>query len=121
MTAERKVGLHPIPTRFDPKGPGYDNRFAKEARRKWPLTAPRPEKYTGKDVIHTDSHDAWVWHDDTKKYFRHGSSMDPKTGRLLKGKKYPTYGLTEAEEKRRGNKIVKGKGGYYYSVPDVKK
>ena len=44
----------------------------------------------------------------------HWSSREPKTGRLLKGRKHKTWHLTEKGEKEAGYKIYK-KGGFYYS------
>ena len=49
----------------------------------------------------------------------HFGSLDSRTGMVLKGKKHQTWDLMEAEEQRRGNKIVKKEDGRYYSVPDV--
>lgn len=46
----------------------------------------------------------------------HMGSLDPRTGMLLKGINHPTINLTLAEEKRRGNKIVK-RGDRFFSVP----
>ena len=50
----------------------------------------------------------------------HWSSLDGRTGKVLKGRKHKTFHLTEEEEKERGNKIVKGPEGRYYSVKDAK-
>ena len=40
---------------------------------------------------------------------------------VLKGRKHETWDLAVEGEKKEGRKIVKGAGGYYYSVPDKKK
>jgi len=45
----------------------------------------------------------------------HWSSREPKTGRLLKGRKHPTFNKTIEGEKKAGYKIYKGKDGFYYS------
>ena len=39
---------------------------------------------------------------------------------VLKGRKHETWDLAVEGEKKEGRKIVKGAGGYYYSVPDKK-
>ena len=46
----------------------------------------------------------------------HYPSRVPETGQLLKGKKHPTFHLTQKEEKKLGNIIFKGKDGFYYSL-----
>lgn len=49
----------------------------------------------------------------------HWASRDPKTGRILKGKKHPTFFLTKKAEKALGYKIYK-KNGELYSKPRKK-
>jgi len=102
---------------FDPEGSGYDMEAGDRLSMEYPLTIPKPNKYEGA-VVSSDSHEAWVWHPELNDYLKHGSSLDPKTGMVLKGTGHKTYNLTLAEEKRLGNTIVK-KGDRYYSVPDV--
>jgi hypothetical protein len=46
----------------------------------------------------------------------HWPSIDPRTGRLLKGMKHPTIDMTLKEEERLGNTITQGPDGYYYST-----
>lgn len=46
----------------------------------------------------------------------HWGSLDPRTGMVLKGRGHPTWDLMEAEETKRGSRIVK-RGGRYYSEP----
>ena len=45
----------------------------------------------------------------------HASSLDPKTGMVLKGRNHPTFGWTVNAEAEMGNTIVKAKDGRYYS------
>ncbi len=45
----------------------------------------------------------------------HFGSLDPRTGMLLKGMKHETIQKTIEAERRRGNIIVKGKGGRFFS------
>ena len=45
----------------------------------------------------------------------HASSLDPKTGMVLKGRGHPTFGWTINAEAELGNAIVKAKDGRYYS------
>ena len=116
---ERKLGLHPVPYKFDPRGPSYDFKTAEKLKKEFPLTAPRP-KFDPKNPVYevsTDSHEAWVYHPEVKKYLRHGSSLDPRTGMLLKGLNYSTMDKTIAAERARGNEIVEGKRGRYFSRP----
>ncbi len=49
----------------------------------------------------------------------HMGSFDPRTGMLLKGMNHPTIGLTLAEEKKLGNKVIK-RGDRFFTVPDEK-
>ena len=45
----------------------------------------------------------------------HWQSREPKTGRLLKGRKHETWHHTVQGEKEAGYEIYKGKDGHYYS------
>ena len=45
----------------------------------------------------------------------HWSSREPKTGRLLKGRKHKTWNKTVEGERKAGYEIYKGKDGFYYS------
>lgn len=45
----------------------------------------------------------------------HWPSRDPRTGQILKGKKHPTFHLTEKGEQEAGYVIYKGDDGKYYS------
>ena len=42
-------------------------------------------------------------------------SRDPKSGRILKGRKHETFGETIKGESEAGYEIYKGKDGLYYS------
>jgi hypothetical protein len=47
----------------------------------------------------------------------HMPSRDPKSGRILKGRKHPTFHKTLKGEKDAGFEIFKGKGGFLFSRP----
>ena len=47
----------------------------------------------------------------------HWPSRTPETGQILKGRKHPTFHLTEQGEKEAGYYITKRKDGRYYSQP----
>ena len=109
---------------FDPEGSGYDEEAGARLKKRYPLTIPRPSQYQGDYVTQPNAFEAWVYHNDLLQgidaiqggYVRHGSSLDPATGMVLKGRKHPSYYLTEQEEERRGSEIIK-KNGRYYAVP----
>lgn len=46
----------------------------------------------------------------------HWSSIDPRTGMVLKGRNHPTWDLTVEEETKLGNTIIKADDGRYYSI-----
>ena len=100
---------------FDPEGSGYDEEIGNKLKEKWPLIIPKPKEYQGDYVTQEDAYEAWVWHPEANDYKRHGGSLDPRTGMVLKGRKHSTYYLTEEAEKKLGNKIIK-KGDRYYSI-----
>ena len=108
---------------FDPEGEGYDTATAQQFIDKWPLTIPKPTKYRGDYVTDKDkeSFQSWVWHPERDDYVKHSGSLDPRTGMVLKGRQSSTWNLTEEEEIRLGNKIIKKKDGRYYSVPRKEK
>jgi len=103
---------------FNPDSSGFDEDTGTRLAKEYPLTIPKPSVFQG-DVLQNDSFQAWVWHKDLGEYKLHGSSLDPKTGMVLKGKNHPTWNLMEEEEIRRGNTIIK-RDGRYYSVPMMK-
>lgn len=51
----------------------------------------------------------------------HWPSRDPNTGQILKGRKHPTFHLTEEAEKEEGYEIYRARDGKYYSRPTEKK
>ena len=107
------------PSKFDPEGDGYDKETAAELDKLHPLTMPKPKRRGKEDretVSNKGAFSAWVWHEDEGKWVKHGSSVDQRTGRILKGRKYETYHLEEQASKELGNVISKGKDGYYYSL-----
>ncbi len=111
------------PATFDPEGAGYDIETAQEFIDNWPLIMPKPTQYQGDYVTEEgrESFQSWVWHTDLNDYVKHSSSLNPRTGMVLKGRQSSTWDLTEKEEIRLGNKIIKKKDGRYYSVPNKKK
>ena len=102
---------------FDPESSGFDERTANEVMRTvmHPIRTAAPRKFQGDVIEEEGSFEAWVWKDG--KYEKHGGSLDPRTGMVLKGRDHPTWYLMEEEEKRRGNMITK-KDGRYFSVPN---
>ena len=107
---------------FDPEGPGYDEKTAAELNKLYPLTMPKPDRegqYEGETLSNEGAFSAWVWHEDEGEWAKHGSSRDPRTGLLLKGRGHETFHKTIAGEKEAGYEITKGKGGRYYSKPTV--
>jgi len=113
---------------FDPEGSDYDYKTALELMELYPLTMAKPERlggYEGETLSDEDSFQAWVWHDDEKDWVKHGGTLDPRTGMLLKGMARDSKPGSEAfesirkgieEEERLGNKFIT-KNGRYYSVP----
>jgi hypothetical protein len=116
---------------FDPEGAGYDEVTAEELRRLAPLPAmskpARPGRKDYEEVVYTDpktgetSFEAWVWHPQTEKeeggWYAHGSSRDPRTGMLLKGRKHETWDKLVAGEAASNNVIYKDpKTGRYFSA-----
>ena len=114
---------------FDPEGTGYDELTAEELRQLAPLPAmskPTWRGDPGDEVVYTDpktgetAFEAWVWHTKTEReeegWYVHGSSRDPRTGQLLKGRKHISWGELEKNEAELGNIIYKDPGaGRYYS------
>ena len=100
---------------FDPEGSGYDDKTASTFIEANPLTVPKPTEYQGDYVTQDDAYQAWVWHKDRNDYVKHGGSLDPKTGMVLKGRNHPTWNLMAQEEERLGNEVYKGEDGRYYS------
>jgi|TARA_R100001530_G_scaffold123763_1_gene91800 hypothetical protein len=119
---------------FDPEGTGYDELTAEELRQLAPLPAmskPTWRGDVGDEVVYTDpktgetSFEAWVWHPKTEReeegWYVHGSSRDPRTGQLLKGRKHRTWKQLEEREAELGNIIYKDPGsGRYYSSKSEK-
>jgi hypothetical protein len=106
------------PEKFDPEGSGYDKKTAHELMELFPLTMKMPErkgKYDRETLSNEDAFQAWVWHEDENSWEKHGGSLDPRTGMVLKGMAKDSYPGDEAynsmrlmvkEEERRANEIV---------------
>ena len=79
---------------FDPEGRGYDYatfaEFDPEGLRKFIKAGRKKRKHLG--------------------------SLDPRTGKVLKGRQHPTWDLMKQEERILGNLIMRLKDRYY-SVP----
>ena len=103
--------------RFDPDGSEFDETTAQEVMRTvmHPIRTAAPREFQGGVIEEKGSFEAWVWKNN--KYEKHGGSLDPRTGMVLKGRKHETWHLMEQEEIKRGNMIIKRKDGRYYSVP----
>uniref|UniRef100_A0A6H1Z6X3 Uncharacterized protein n=1 Tax=viral metagenome TaxID=1070528 RepID=A0A6H1Z6X3_9ZZZZ len=102
---------------FDPDGTGYDSKAAKRFIDEQPLTIPKPTSYQGEYVTEPGAYQAWVWHPELSDYVLHSGSLDPETGRSLKGASHKTWNLSEQAEEERGNMLVYGEDGGYYSRP----
>ena len=111
---------------FDPEGAGYDEKTAAELDKLMPLTMKKPTKPPEDPSNYAyraneGAFKAWVWHpeEEGKKggWFAHGSSRDPRTGQLLKGRKHKTWHKTEEGEVNAGYTIYKDpKSGKYFST-----
>lgn len=75
---------------------------------------PRIKKFDpeGEDYDYETAQEAGMGPSDTG----HWPSREPKTGMLLKGRKHPTWMLTEEAEQKAGMEIFK-RAGRYYSRP----
>ena len=107
---------------FDPEGKGYDSKTAAELNRLYPLTMPKPKPPADRSKQVTRANpgafSAWVWYPSRNDWFVHGSSRDPRTGQILKGRKHTSYKDTELGEKKEGNLIYKDPvTKKYYSFP----
>ena len=101
---------------FNPAGQGYDHGTANELRRMNPLTAQKPTSYQGEEVYNDGAFDAWVWHKALNDYRKHGSSRDPRTGMVLKGRNHDTYPEALALDRASGYEHYEGPGGRYFSL-----
>ena len=95
----------------------YNNKLAEELRKLNPLTMPKPtgppKEGEPTTVFNEGAFDAWVWHPELNDWKIHGSSLDPRTGEVLKKPGHPTWYLMVREENKRGNKIVEINGKFY--------
>ena len=84
------------PVLFDPSGRGYDYETAKKA-------GMRPQVQ-----------------EDGKPHWGSVAPIDEKLGiyRVLKGRQHPTFDKAVEGEKQRNAAVVRGKGGFYYSIPE---
>ena len=92
------------PSKFDPEGDGYDVETATELDKLHPLTMPKPTRRGRHDretVKNEDAFSAWVWHEEDGRWVKHGGSVDPRTGMLLKGRGYHTSHLEDQASKDR--------------------
>lgn len=85
-----------------------------KAKAKSPQKGAKAEKKYGYDYDTAEK--AGIKPDSTG----HWPSREPSTGKILKGKKHPTFSLTKKGEKAAGYKIYK-KDGEMYSKPKLKK
>jgi len=101
---------------FDPAGQGYDHATANALARQAPLTIPKPDKYMGDEVYNEGAFNAWVWHKELNDYLMHGSSRDPRTGMILKGRAHKTYPNALADDRVLGYEHYEGPAGRYFSL-----
>mgnify|MGYP003154728962 CR=1 FL=1 len=112
---------------FDAEGKDYDKVTGRELDKLYPLTIDKPKNPPKKNepttIYSTDedgnqSFSAWVWHSEDTSWKKHSSTLDPRTGMLLKGKgSGESFRRGEEAEAKRGNEFVKGSGGRYFSRP----
>tara|TARA_R110002110_G_C13134424_1_gene689111 strand:+ start:132 stop:623 length:492 start_codon:yes stop_codon:yes gene_type:complete len=122
---------------FDPESDSYFYEIGDRLNEANPLNEyTKPDIWRGGEVRVNDANQSWVWHEDEQDYLKHsgtvtnkiellGEELESKVRRkygddvylVLKGRGHETYGLGEQGEKKRGYKIEKGPGGYYYSIP----
>lgn len=85
---------------------------------------------TLKDMVGTQGFDPEGSGYDFKTASQHGIEPDktghwpsrvPETGRVLKGRKHPTFSKTVEADARLGYEVYRGKDGFYYSHPKKQK
>ena len=101
---------------FNPSGTGYDHATAIRLSEANPLTIPKPDKYVGDEIYNPGAFEAWIWHPELNDYRKHGSSRDPQTGMVLKGRRHETYGKALMGDRALGYDHIEGPGGRYFSV-----
>tara|TARA_R110000787_G_C13129960_1_gene415945 strand:+ start:39 stop:497 length:459 start_codon:yes stop_codon:yes gene_type:complete len=125
------------PLKFDPESDGYFSEIGDKLNAERPLADDTKPPHIGPPQ-QTYANQTWEWHEDEKDWFKHSGSVTHRIDLLkdglekkvraeygndvylvLKGRKYHSYGKGVKGEQERGYKIVKGPGGYYYSIPDV--
>lgn len=83
---------------------------------KMALSKIRPFDPEGSGYDYKSAREAGLSPDETG----HWPSRDPKSGKILKGRKHPTWHLTEEGERKAGYEIRKI-NGRYYSIPKPRK
>ena len=99
---------------FNPEGSGYDEIAADSLREIRPLIGEKPN-YDGKSP--NDYVTSGEGESQSLDWYKHSSSLDPSTGRLLKGMDHPTIDKTIDMEEKRGYSFIKEDDGRYYSKP----
>ena len=100
--------------KIERKYKGAERKIAK-AKSKSPSKGAKAEKKYGYD--YDAAKKAGLKPDSTG----HWPSRDPSTGRILKGRKHPTMGLTRKGEEDAGYKIYKKHGEMYSKIKRKKK
>ena len=104
---------------FNPEGYGFDTEIGDELNLLFPLTMEAPDRVGEHDREtvnqEKEAFSAWVWHEEDGDWKKHGGSLDPRTGMLLKGRDHPTWNLMMEEEERLGNRVAKRSDGRYYA------
>ena len=102
-----------------PNMEGYkddERRYARAERKILRAKEKSPEKGAKAEKKYGYDYDAAIKAGLSPDSTGHWPSRDPSTGRILKGKKHPTFYKTKAGEKAAGYKIYK-KDGNMYSKP----
>jgi hypothetical protein len=115
----KKVAKKTSELRKGPSMEGYkddERRYARAERKILRAKEKSPEKGAKAEKKYGYDYDAAIKAGLSPDSTGHWPSRDPSTGRILKGKKHPTFYKTKAGEKAAGYKIYK-KDGDMYSKP----
>ena len=115
----KKIAKKTSKLRKGPSMEGYkddERRYARAERKILRAKEKSPEKGAKAEKKYGYDYDAAIKAGLSPDSTGHWPSRDPSTGRILKGKKHPTFYKTKAGEKAAGYKIYK-KDGDMYSKP----
>ncbi len=109
----------------------YDEKRGKELDKEFPLTMEKPNnppsakelalsRKNNEQIVRKNegAFSAWVWHADDNEWVRHGSSVDPSTGRILKKPWHKTFMEEVKASKKLGNVFIRQPEGWYSVNPE---